>query len=93
MAALAHTLLLGFGIVSFLFSIPAFVTCWQRHSGFAQAVTRDAFTMSSPLLCAVVVFVGIAWMRATKKREPRRSPGRFTEEAGPDGGGDGGASD
>ena len=86
MVALAQTFLAGFGIVGFLFIIPAFITCWKQHSGFTQAVTRDAFTMSTPLMCAAVAVVGIAWIRATKKREPRRSPGHFTEDGGPEGG-------
>ncbi len=91
MAALAQTLLLGMGIVGFLFAIPGAITCYMRHSNLAKAFAEESGTMWGPLLCAAAAVAGIVWIRATKKHEPKRSPGRFTEEAGPDGGGDGGA--
>jgi hypothetical protein len=79
------------GIVGFLFSIPGVVTGYMHDSSLAKAFAKEAGTMSSPLLCGAAVVAGLVWMRATKQHESKRSLGRFTEEAGPDGGGDGGA--
>lgn len=70
--------------MGFLLSIPALVTGWQRHSGLAQAARDEPLTMCGPVLYLLATLAGIAWMKATKRREPRRSPGQLTEDGGAD---------
>jgi hypothetical protein len=83
MKELAQAFLIGCGMLGLLVSVIPAIYGWLLHRGFGGELTRsDREILYSPLVCAAAIVVGFVWRARTKKKEPRRSPDRLTEDPG-----------
>lgn len=78
MKALAQTFLIGGGVLGLIPTLVAAI-----HRGLSGPFSAsDIFILLSPLLCGLMIAIGLIWRRQTLRLEPRRSPGQLTEDPG-----------
>lgn len=83
MKMLTQLFLLIGGLLGLLVSLPAAIVGWKIHKGFAGDLTYHDYPMLfGPLLCVVAMVAGDLWIRNDKKHEPKRRPGKLTEDGG-----------
>jgi hypothetical protein len=93
MKALAQAFLVGMGVLGLFLAVPGAILAWLEHRSSGANLTSNQINLIlSPLICCSAIAVGVLWQKRTKRSEPRRSPGRLTEDSagGDGGGGDGG---
>jgi hypothetical protein len=53
------------------------------YHGFGGDLTpNDRLMLYGPLICVAAVIAGYLWIRNDKKHEPKRRPGKLTEDGG-----------
>ena len=86
MKQITQVFLVVCGFIGLLVTIPAAFFGWSMHRGFGGDLTnKDWLLLYGPCFCLGALIAGVLWIRHDKRREPRRSPGAFTEDGGASG--------
>ena len=74
------TLVAGGWIGMLLFVLPAISVCIPHLKSSTSLSDDERIILFRPLLALVSVLLGWLWIRISRRKEPRRSPGQFTED-------------
>jgi hypothetical protein len=79
MKAIVQSFLVGSGILGLVFAIPAAIHGWSSAENVASMSSKQILVLCGPLVCCVVIVIGLSWRRRTKKTEPRKAPWQFSD--------------